>query len=104
MTRLTWAWDSVEPPCAFSGSGIVGVQEAANAVLAAGDADDYFIFDGQRRSSHAVSLRVVRDFDIPDDGAGLAVQRYQARVDCSHEKPVADHRQAAVYLAAAYVN
>ena len=91
----------VEAPRALAGLRVVGVDEAANAVLAAGDADDHLVLDDQRRDRRGVADLVVLERRVPDDGAGLHVEREQVRVERGHEQLVAEHAEAAVDEAAA---
>src|SRR5436189_1751253 len=104
MARLTRAGNCVKPPQTLSARGIIRVQEAADAVLATGDPDNYFVLHSQRGRSDAVALRVIGDHDIPEHVAGLAIECYQMRINGSQEQPVAEHRQPAVHLAAANVD
>ena len=39
--------------------------------------------------------------DVPDDRAGLPVERHQVRVERAHVEPIAQNREAAVHRSAA---
>ncbi len=47
-------------------------------------------------------LEVVDD-DVPDDAAGVAIERDQVRVERAHEQPIAERGEAAVRRVAAAV-
>src|SRR5262249_60976698 len=49
VTGFTRPGDSPDSPAELAGFRVVRVEEAANAEFAARDADDHFVFDGQRR-------------------------------------------------------
>src|SRR4029078_12357483 len=79
------AGDGVEAPLAFAGLGVVGVDEAANAVLGPADAHDHLALDDQRSDRRAVGELVdvlhflaVRAGDgdglVPDGLTGIAVE------------------------------
>src|SRR6185369_12017583 len=57
----------VEPPDLLARLRIVGIDEAANAVLGAGDADDHFVFHHERRGRPAVAATEVLHRRIPLD-------------------------------------
>ena len=57
--------DRVEAPGEFAGGGVVCVDEAADAVFAAGNADDDFVFDDEWSDGEGVALRVVGGLNIP---------------------------------------
>ena len=73
----------------------------ANAVLAAGGADDHLVLDHQRRDRRRMPGLVVLERRVPHDRAGLHVERDQVRVERGHEQLVAEHAEAAVDEAAA---
>src|SRR5687767_5294584 len=62
---LAFAGDRPEAPELLAGLGVVGVEEAADAVLAAGDADDDLVPDGQRRARRRVAVARVRHLRLP---------------------------------------
>ena len=57
--------DGVEAPSALAGGNVLGVDETADAVFAAGDTDDDFVFDDERSDSEGVALGVVGGLNIP---------------------------------------
>mgnify|MGYP003694772649 CR=1 FL=1 len=50
LPRLAFAGDRVEAPRPLARLGVVGVDEAADAALAAGDADDDLVLHDERRA------------------------------------------------------
>ena len=84
--------------------GVEGVDEAADAVLGAGDADDDLVLDDERRRRGAVAGLVVVDDHVPHHRAGLHVEGQQVRVERVHVEAVAEHGEAAVDAAAADVH
>src|SRR5205085_1356420 len=63
--RFAGRWYRPEAPRQFSGLRVVGVEEAADAGLAAADADDHLVVDDQRRGGDRVAGRVLADVDGP---------------------------------------
>ena len=61
--------------------GVVGLDETADAVLAAVGADQDFAVDGGRGHRLAVALLGIADLLLPDDGAGLGVERHEFGVE-----------------------
>ena len=59
----------VEAPCLLAGRRVVGGDEAADAVLAAADADDHLVLDDQRRVRDRIAVRGLRDRGLPDAAA-----------------------------------
>ncbi len=57
--------NGVETPGALAGGGVVGVDETTDTVFAAGNTDDDFVFDDERRDGESVALRVVGGLNIP---------------------------------------
>src|SRR5207237_3641302 len=74
-------------PDAFAGRRTVSVEKSADAFVSAGYAGDHEIVDDQRRAGGAVVLPRVGHLDVPQQLAGVAVQRDQVRVvgDDAHE-------------------
>ena len=93
-----------EAPGALAGGGVEGVDEAADAVLGAGDADHDLVLDDERRRGGAVAFLVVVDHRVPHHRAGLHVEGQQVRVERVHVEAVAEHGEAAVDAAAADVH
>ena len=102
VPRLPWFRNDVKLPDFFSGLGVKRRDEAANAVFAAGHTHDHLIFHDQRRDGKGVALRVFGDLRLPDRPSALRVDGHDVRVERAHEKRIAEHRQAAIHLAAAY--
>ena len=67
--------DRVEVPHELAGLGVVGADEAADAVLAAVGADQDLAVDGGRRHGLAVAELGIGDVGLPDQAAGLCVER-----------------------------
>ena len=77
--------DGVAPPFARARLDVVGVDVAADAVLAAGDADDQVVADHQRGSGPAEPVGVAVHDRLPHHGSGLAVECHHLRVQGGHE-------------------
>src|SRR6185436_18561910 len=60
VARFAVAGDRVEAPRPFSRLGVVGVDETANAVLAAGHADDDLVLHDERRAGDFLARVGVR--------------------------------------------
>ena len=85
-----------EAPQARAGRRIVGVDEAADPELAAGDAGDDLVLHRQRRAGDAEALHRIGDLHFPEQRTGPGVERQERRVERADEDPVAEHRDAAV--------
>ena len=85
-----------ESPDAFAGRRTVSVEKSADAFVSAGYAGDHEIVDDQRRAGGAVVLPRVGHLDVPQQLAGVAVQRDQVRVVRDHEHAIAERRNAAI--------
>src|SRR5580704_17660912 len=101
---LAGAGNGVEAPFAFPGGGVVRVNEAANAVFAAGYAHDDEIFNGERRERDAVAFAIVKRGGIPNYIAGLGVESDNMRVECAEENFVTENGEAAIDATAAGTN
>ena len=97
----------VEPPFAFAGLGVVGIDESANAVLGAADADDDLALHDQRSDRGTVGhlvdvflflavLAVGGDGFVPDFFAGVLIEADQMGVERRHVKPIAIDGKTAV--------
>ena len=86
----------VEAPDLFARLHVVRVDEAADAVLRAGDADDHLVFHHERRRCPAVALLEVDHRRVPLDRAGLAAEGDNVRVERRLEEPIAEHAEAAI--------
>ena len=89
------------PPAQFAGGDVVGVEEAAHAVFAAGDADDGHVLDDHRHGRGAEAVGVVGERGLPEHLAGQAVEGDHLGVQRCHEDGVAGDGDAAVDDAAA---
>ena len=91
----------VEVPHELAGLRIVGAHEAADAVLAAVGADQDLAVDGGRRHRLAVAELGIGDLGLPQQAAGLGVERDQLGIERRHVDLVAVDGDAAVVGAAA---
>ena len=85
-----------ESPDAFAGRRTVSVEKSADAFVSAGYAGDHEIVDDQRRAGGAVVLPRVGHLDVPQQLAGVAVQRDHVCVVRDHEHAVAEGRNASI--------
>src|SRR2546428_11097987 len=99
-TGLTRRGDCVEPPRFASGHGVIGSDEAPDAVLAAAHAYDDLVLDDQRRVRNRVPGFGTRHLGLPDGTAGFPVDRDQLRVEGTHEQGVAKDPQPTITGAA----
>jgi len=83
--QLAVAVTTTLPP-SLAGLHIVGVDEAADRKLAAGNADNHRVFHDERRAGAGVTLRVVRHGDVPDHLACRPVERHQVSIERGHER------------------
>ena len=88
--------DRVEGPQQLAVGGVVGFDEAADAVFAAIGADQDFSVDDGRRHGLAVAERGLGDLHRPDRLAGLGVERDQLGVERGEIDLVAIDRGAAI--------
>ena len=98
---LSRTWDRVEAPRLLAGVGVVGSDEAADAVLAAADADDHLVLHHERRVRDRVAGRRSGDLGLPHLPSGLRVDGNQVGVQRAHEQRLAQDRDAAVVRSAA---
>ena len=98
---FTGTGNRVEPPRALAGLRVVGVDESADAVLTARDADDHLVVHDERRERRGVALLVFLHRRVPGDRAGLHVERDQVRVERRHEQLVAEDAEPVIDEAAA---
>ena len=94
--NLARAGHGVEAPDLLAGRGVEGLDEAANAELGAGDAQNHLVFDHQRRHGGRVAALVVFERHVEQHGAGLHVERHQVRIERRHVQPIAQHTKAAI--------
>ena len=93
---LAFVGDRPETPQLFAGCGGEGSQEAAHARVAAADAGDDLVFDGDRRHGAVVALGGVGVLMVPDQRAGFAVDGHQVAIAGDEENLVAQDAGAAV--------
>src|SRR5205085_1821253 len=91
----------VEGPEQLAVLGVVGLDEAADAVFAAVRADQDFALDGGRRHRLAVAELGIRDVGLPHLVAALGVERDQLGVERREIDLVFEDRDAAIVRAAA---
>ena len=103
MTFFSRARDGIEPPPPLTGLNVVGVQEAAHPVLAAGYTCDHYVLDDERRAGYRVPGLAVGYFHVPQHGTGLRIQGYQVGVHCPDEDTVPQHGHAAIHRIATHV-
>ena len=89
VARLAGSGNGVEAPDLLAGLGVVSGDEAANAVLAAGGADDHFVLHHERRERDGVAGVRIGHLGVPQRMAALGIDRDDVRVDGAHEQSVA---------------
>src|SRR5204862_1767472 len=65
-TGLAASGDGPESPNSLAGLCVVSVKESANASLGAGNSDDDFVLDGQRRGGGGVIQPGIGDVLLPE--------------------------------------
>ena len=93
--------NGVEAPGALARGGIVGVDETADAVFAARDADDDFVFDDQGSDGEGIALRVVGGLNIPKNIAGGGVESDDVSIEGSEKESRAEDGEAAIGVSTA---
>jgi hypothetical protein len=91
----------VERPQQLAVLGVERLEEAAHAVLAAVGADQHLALDDGGRHRFRVALFRIGDLRLPQQLAGLRVERDELGVERAHEQPVALDRDAPVVRTAA---
>src|SRR6266849_1115566 len=104
MARLSRTGNCVEPPFARARRRIIGINESANAIFTAGNSDEHQILDNQRSQREAVALGMLGGAYVPDNIAGLAVQRDVMRVQRRHENFITEDGKSAVDSPATWPN
>src|SRR6185437_14985989 len=93
---FTRARNRIEAPQTLAINRRVGVDETSDSVIPARNSDKNLVFNRQRSTGDPVSVVVVRNRDVPEQLAGLGVQREQVRIQRSHVDRVAQYRHTAV--------
>src|SRR2546425_9844893 len=96
MARLARARNRVEAPGPLARLSVVGIDEPADAELAAGYTHDDLVLYDERRNRRRVARFVVLQRHIPDDRTGFHVEGEQMRVERDHEQLVAQHAETAI--------
>ncbi len=104
VAGLSGTGNGVETPFALAGIGVVGIDESADAILSAGNADDDQVLHGEWRDGEAVAGSVVGGGDVPADGPGLGIERDDVSVERAEEDLVAEDGHAAIDVSAAGPN
>ena len=89
------------PPHLLARRGVVRVDEAADAVLAAGDARHHLVADDEGRGGLAVARPVVGGLRVPHQVARAGVDGDEVRVQRAHVERLAEDGHAAVVPPAA---
>ena len=90
-----------EPPEPLTRERVIGIEEAANAILAAGNAHNDFVLQRERCDGHRIAELIVGDLDVPTHTAGPGVERHQVRIDGTEKDLVIEQRHPTVYLSTA---
>ena len=85
----------VESPQPLPGH-VVGVEETAERVFAAGVADDDLVLHDERRAGDVEAFHRVGDLDLPDGQTRPRIEADQRRIVGADEQPMAENRDAAV--------
>src|SRR5207248_3641212 len=101
VARLTRTGNGVEAPRALSRLRVVGIDEAADAELAPGHADNDFILYDDRGDGRGVTHRIVLHRHVPHDRPGAHVKCDEMRVERDHVAFVAEHAETALAKTAA---
>ena len=96
VARFPFGGDGPPTPDPFAGLRVVGVEESADAGLAAADPHDDLAVHRERRRRHRVADRVVGDRDFPADVTVRSIQRDQLGVERSEKHRVAEDRDPPV--------
>jgi hypothetical protein len=93
--------DRVERPQQLAVVRVEGLDEAADAVLAAVGTDDHLAVDIDWRHRLRIAEVGIGDLDFPQELARLGIERHELRVDGAHEELAFRHRDSAIVVAAA---
>ena len=91
----------IERPEQLAGLRIIGFQKAADAVFAAIGSDQNLVLDDSRRHRLAVAELGIGDVGLPDNLAGLCIQRHQLGVERGYVDEIAENLDAAIVGTAA---
>jgi hypothetical protein len=91
----------VEAPYLIAGGRVVSCHIAPDAILGAAVTNDYLVFDDPRRACDRVPVIGVRRLCLPDDIAGLGLERDETPVERADIDATFPHRCSAVLHAAA---
>ena len=95
-TRFSRCGYGIGLPRRFTGGGVEGGDETANAELAARHADHDLAGRHQRRQGHVVAGTVILDLRLPDDPAGNGIEGDHVAVRSRHEHQSAVQAHAPV--------
>ena len=101
VVGMVGAGNGPRAPREVAGRRVVGVDEAADAELAAGDARHDLALDDEGRGGLAVARAVVGDLAVPHQVAGARVDGHEVRVEGAHVEGVAEDGHPAVVPPAA---
>ena len=90
------AGDGVPAPETFAGVGVIGVEEAVEAMIAGGDAHDDFILDDHGRGGGPIAFGGFGDFGFPEHGSVTSVEGDQVGVGGAEVDFIAVDGDAAV--------
>ncbi len=76
--------------------GVVGIKEAADAMFAAGHADDDLVLHGEGGSGDGVAFHGVRNLGFPEWKASAGVQADERGIKGADKDAVAEHGDAAI--------
>ncbi len=102
VAGLAGSGNGVEAPHFLSRARIEGRDEAADAVLAAAEADEHLVLDDERRHRDRVAKLGIAHRHVPERAAGRGIERDQVPVERAGVDDVAKDRDAAVVGAAAH--
>ena len=95
VARLAFAGNGEGPPQFLAVVGIERDDIAADAELAAGATDDDLSVDDQRHQGQILALLVVLHLGVPEDLAGLGVERHDMVIRCREIELVLPQADAA---------
>ncbi len=96
MAYFARAGNGVEAPGALASYDVIGVEKAADAVLASGYAYDQLVLDDQRGHRDAVTFHGVCDLCFPEGPPGAGIEGDEGCVEGSEEDAIAKDGDAAI--------